>query len=573
MNLSKALVDPPVAAPGSALAWIAGVLAVLTSLPALFARGLIGDDWSGYYVFWTEGAYGFARWMVEVSHAGYSIPMLPFFYLGEDTPNVVARLVGLGCHCLDGLLLYWVLAQSSRLRPIAILTTALFLVTPFYVIRLTINAAYDFFLVFYLLSYVLMNSPNRWLRWLAPVSLLLSLSLETLIALEPLRLLLVSRPGDRWMSRFAKLLPFGVAIGVVVLLRLTILAKSGHYAGQYALVNHIGVTRAALSEHLHALPRALSYAYAQGFEFLGRKASTAVTLATIAVFTLFGATTFRTAWLLRSPASARNTFLLVLLGVAITLLGALPYALVGIYGDVTRAESRLLFPSQFGALLLLAIAIQCCPTMRLRAAIAGGAIAVFTLSMAHDAKWILYDGLVTSDLQRQTRAALLADPEPKVVELKIQTSAPLFFRSRCLGANDMNSAQQILRDEGRQRSFIYTNNCGDFTNPDIVPQGRCPVSYLDGYPCPPRRETWSYRAAPGIPPLDDIGMAELLSAVVSPSPSSTGGRGELVKLTGILQSPLERAEYRPPCRRVGARASLWLLALPVPNCENIPAGD
>ncbi len=64
----------------------------------------------------------------------------------------------------------------------------------------------------------------------------------------------------------------------------------------------------------------------------------------------------------------------------------LPYALVGIYGDVTRGKSRLLFPSQFGVLLLIATVIQCVPFTRLRAAIAGGTIVLFALSMAHDTK-------------------------------------------------------------------------------------------------------------------------------------------------------------------------------------------
>ena len=427
--------------------WIAGTVAVLASAPALFTRGLIADDWSGYYVFWTEGSSGFVRWMVEVAHAGYSIPMLSFFYLWEDKPNVIARIVGLGCHCLSGLLLYRILAQSPRTCCIAVVTTALFLVTPFYAVRLTLNAAYDFFLLLYLLSYLLMDSPSRPRRWLALISLFVSLSLETLIALEPLRLLLAYHAGERWTKPLARLMPFWVVIAVVIVLRLTILEKSGHYAGQYARVHDIGIILAALSTHLNALPRALSYAYTQGFEFLGRLASTVLVLVAVALFGMFGASTLRTSWLLKSPSSVRNTGLLMAVGAAIAVIGGLPYALAGIYGDITRVETRLLFPSQFGALLLLAVAIQCLPLQRLRAAVTGGAIAVFGLSMAHDAKWLLFDGLVTSDLQRQTRAALLSDPEPKVVELKIQASAPLFFRSRCLGANDMNAAQDILRDQ------------------------------------------------------------------------------------------------------------------------------
>jgi hypothetical protein len=61
------------------------------------------------------------------------------------------------------------------------------------VIRLTQNAAYDFFLVFYFLSYLLMNTQSRSSRWIAPFCLFFSLSLETLVAIEPLRLLLA--PG------------------------------------------------------------------------------------------------------------------------------------------------------------------------------------------------------------------------------------------------------------------------------------------------------------------------------------------------------------------------------------------
>jgi hypothetical protein len=557
---------------GLAYVWVAGILAVLTSAPALITRGLIGDDWTSYYVFWTEGPREFVHWMFEVAHVGYSIPMLLFSYVGEDKPNVVARIVGLTCHCLSGFLLYRVLNQSTNTRPIAGLTTALFLVTPFYAIRLTLNAAYDFFLVFYLLSYVLMNSTSRMLRWLAPFSLLFSLSLETLLALEPLRLLFVSHPGQSWRTWFARLIPFGLTVLLVVALRVTVLGKSGHYAGQYAPVHDIGAMMAALSRHLHAFPAALSYAYRQGFHFLGYRASAVVVLLSVGGFALFGSRIFQTSWLWRSLASARNAMLLFAVGATIMLLGALPYALAGVYGDPTRGESRLMFPSQFGVLLLLATALQCLPIQRLRAALAGGAIVIFALSMAHDAKWLLYDGLVTSDLLRQARAALLADPEAKVVKLEIPDGSSLFFRNRCLAAQDMNSAQTLLRNDKAPQSFIYTDNCGDFTNPGIVPRGYCPVSYLDDHRCPARRETWLYTAAPGIPALDEIGMFDLMSSVLGRSSSATGGRGDLVKLANGQQSPLDRGEYRPPCHRTAVQALLWLLALPASSCENIVSG-
>ena len=49
-----------------------------------------------------------------------------------------------------------------------------------------------------------------------------------------------------------------------------------------------------------------------------------------------------------------------------------------------------------------------------------------------------------------------------------------------------------------------------------------------------------YNAAPGIPPLDDIGMIQLMSDLFA-RPSTTGGLGQLMKLTDDVQSPLPRA--------------------------------
>jgi hypothetical protein len=560
---------------GVAYLWVAAALAFVASAPALFAREIFGDDWTVYYVYWTQGAASVADMMRQVAHTGYAIPMTLFLTLGQDTPEVAARMAGLGCHLVNGFLLYRILSSSQCTRAIAALTAALFLLSPFYVIRLTQNALYDFFLVFYLLSYMLMNAQARLLRWAAPLSLFLSLSLETLIALEPLRLLLAWRQGERWMPWFARLVPFWLAILAVIVLRLTIMGKSGHYSGQYAAVHDINVVISSFYAHLRAFLRALSFAGEYALALFGRKIGMFLILSAVAAFAWLGAGVFRTKWLPKATASAWTMPLLVLLGAAIAVIGALPYALAGIFGDVTRGESRLLFPSQFGVLLLIATGIQCVPLVRLRSAIAGGTIALFALSMAHDSKWLLYDGLVTTDLMRQARAALLVDPEPKVVELKISPpSYTLFFRNRCLGAADMNAAQMILRDERRERSFIYTDNCGDFTNPDLVPQGRCPVSYVDeGFACPARRETWTYRAAPGIPTPDDIGIVELLSAVRGGASSMTGGRGELVKLTGDQPSPLAKAEFKPSCRRPGVRALLWLMGLPATDCEESPAGE
>jgi len=553
---------------GAPYVWVAGVLALLASVPALFARQIFGDDWTVEYIYWTEGAASVARLMWQAAHGGYAIPMHVFVTLGSDMPSVTARIIGLICHLINGALLYRVLGQSPYTRPVAAVTAAIFLLSPFYVIRLTFNALYDFFLVFYLLSLLLMNAPSRWLRWLAPLCLFFSLSLETLIAFEPLRLLLAWRAGERRTAWLARLVPFWLAIAAVIVLRLTIMGKSGHYAGQYAPMHDLNVIASAFFTHLRAFPTGVALAYGYASALFGIWMFVALMLTSITAFALLGTGWFRTRWLLQSVRSRTGTLLLLLLGSAITVIGAAPYAAAGIYGEVTRGESRLLFPSQFGVLLLIATAIQLIPLARLRAAIAGSIIVAFALSMAHDSKWLAYDGLITTDMTRQLRAALLADHEPKVVELKIvPPSWTLLFRRRCLGAADMNVAQMILRDERHQPSFVYTDNCGDLTNPVLVTAGHCPLSYIGkNYFCPARRETWQYQATPAIPPLDEIGMLELLS-FVNTSSSLTDGRGQLVRLIDGQPAPLARSEYRPPCLRPGVKPLLWLFAAPSSACE------
>lgn len=544
-------------------------LAIVASAPALFAREVFGDDWTVYYIYWAQGAAGLARLLWQAAHAGFAIPMTVFVALLPDMPDVAARLVGLSCHLVNGILLYSVLSRSLHTRRIRALVTALFLLSPFYAIRLTQNAVYDFFLLFYLLSYELSYAKVRALRWAAPFSLLFSLSLETLIALEPLRIVLARSASERWTQTLARLAPFWLAVAAMIVLRLTILGKSGHYAGQYGFTPDIAVIRLALATHLKAFQIGLDYAHVHGFALFGRPVSTVLTLAAMAAFALFSSSTLRTSWMFKSLASTRSMLLLFFLGVVIAVLGAVPYALAGIYGDITRGESRLLFPSQFGVLILMAASVQTIPTRRLRAAAAGGLITIFALSMAHDSKWLLYDGLVTGDMQRQVRAALLADSEPKVVKLQVPDSHSIAFRSRCLAANDTNVAQATLRDETRGRSFVYTDYCGDLTTGEAS-RGNCSISYLEFFPCPARQETWRYRIAPGLPPLDDMGLFELLRAVLEDAPSATAGRGELMQLKDGEPTPLARAEYRPPCRRPGVRGAAWLLALRSPACDEAP---
>ena len=543
--------------------WLGLSLAVLASIPALVTRGLYADDWTVYFFSWTEGAKGVARLMWQGGHGGYTVPMLIFTELGSSMPNVATRVIGLLCHLINGVLFFRLLRRYRRTEPIAGLATALFLLTPFYAIRMTLNANYDFFLTFYFLSYELMDARSRALHGLAPISLLFSLSLETLIACELLRVLLLSERVDRLRGLIVRLMPFGIAVLVAAVLRFTLLQKSGHYADQYPFRFDWTLFTTSLSLHIQGFQAALELAFTYAIGLFGPLAAALLAGAMLAITPLTGRL-MDLPWLLRSRQTIKNTALLMLTGAGILTLGGVPYALVGIYAWPTRGESRLAFPSQIGALLLMAAILQCVAPGLTRRAIAALILLGCVLSTAHDSKWLAYEGLITSDIQRQTLAALTADDTPKLVELKIEPPTGKFaFRGRCLGANDLNPAHVILSASGAPTSFVYEPNCGDFTNPVFVPSGHCPVSYVDGYPCPERRETWLYRLPEPIDSVDRIGLIDLMVQSISPIMD----RGELVKLSGNTKVSLPRAEARPPCDRRGVAANLWLLALPKNQCR------
>ena len=80
--------------------WIGAGLTILACLPALFARGLIGDDGTVYYAYYTEGAGAVAQMMRDAAHTGYSVPMLLFLWLSESKPNFAARFVIVAIHLL-----------------------------------------------------------------------------------------------------------------------------------------------------------------------------------------------------------------------------------------------------------------------------------------------------------------------------------------------------------------------------------------------------------------------------------------------------------------------------------------
>ncbi|KRP90832.1 hypothetical protein AOQ72_34270 [Bradyrhizobium yuanmingense] len=170
--------------------------------------------------------------------------------------------------------------------------------------------------------------------------------MEVLIALEPLRIVLTWSTSETWKRRLVRLAPFYLVIAAVVILRLTILGKSGHYAGQYGFMYDLSVIRNSLLEHLRAFPEGLSYAASHGTALLGHSVRTALTLVAIAGFALLSSRALWTPWVLEGRGSIRRVLVLLLLGAAIALLGAMPFALTGTYGAMTRGESRLLFASQ-----------------------------------------------------------------------------------------------------------------------------------------------------------------------------------------------------------------------------------
>ncbi len=540
--------------------FIAGLLllALVSYLPFLSARSLYADDWSWFQIYFSEGGGRILQLMLQAAHPAFGPHLASLFALGDGSAGLLGNLVSVAFHLLNGALLFAILRRPRLTRRIALLATAIFLFEPFYSARAS-HTMYDEYLTLYLLSIRFMDSPRRALRWLAPLCMLGGMSLETLMCLEPLRLLYAYR-GYRGLGDLARrIAPFWSIALAVAVWRFGFVESHGHFSGQKLislapldLLRYVSLT--ALS-----FPAGIGFAGWQAADLLSVWGLAGLGLVAVALACRFDARTAPPALLSSAPGAWRQPVALLALALVLLVGAALPHAITGEHAWPTRFETRFGFVAQIGATIGLASLVQLLPWRRLRAAVTLPLLAVLALGSLHDGKWYLFDGYIQRDLQARLRAYVWSDPDPELVRLEIQpASNRTFFRYRCLGANDLNVPLNWLRPAGAEPSFVYETLCGDFDN--MAPK-RCSTTYLDSHDCPVRRVEAVYRLDPAADQVGKMSLWHLIGLGLDLVPPPPLDHRLSIVTDGVETAATTHAPPPPDCTRPGTTAIATMLRL------------
>lgn len=465
------------APPSAHLSIVLIAIAFVARIPMLTLTGAYADDWTWVYLIKFAGPGALMQALADAAHPLYGPWLAAFLSLGDLGP-LLSRWGSVVLLVANGILLFRVLSVPRLTRPIAALSAAIFLVSPFYTARgMFAHDQYDAFLTAWLLSCLWMQ--KRGLRWIAPFAAAFGFGVEPVMMLEPLRLLYAWKTGDSLLGLVRKVLPFWAAAIIMTILRFTLYSPRGHYAGYRPLTtNPISILKLLVSSLDHFV-EAMKAAFRNAIDLLPYwQLGVLVVVAALVYFLCY-----------RTPTRVRGTKLLVIpFGIGLLLLAALPYAVIGEYLWPYRFESRFAFVPQIGAAIALAGIIQALSIDSARKVAAFAMIAVSTLSVMGDGKWLWLDQSIQRNLQRELRAEVTAHPGSVLL---VSTDPPMnqvLFRYRCLGANDLNVPLAVALGNPPP-SFVYSTQCGDLP----MLKTRCSVSYLDSQSCPAKRINYVYR--------------------------------------------------------------------------------
>ena len=476
---------------------LALVVAALANLPLLLLDGLFWDDWTWLWTWHKGGAGAVSLAMWQLAHPGFAPVFELFFALGGDSPGPLARFVAVALHLGNGVLL-WRVLDRGVMRAIAAPAAAFFLVSPWFTARGSLaHAQYDVFLACALAS-ILLSRREGWVARVAALVLqLASLSLETLAALEILRVAHLRRGDEDWREPVRRALPYLVLAGVVALLRLTVLVPQGPWANYNAISLAPDAWLPPLAMHVRYLLRALHDAARQAHHFAGTRLLAATLIAFAAVAALIARR--------GRPHRRVVPWTAVLLAGAVGFAGALPYALAGHYPWVAHFGSRFAFVSQIGAAIGLAAALSLLPGSAVRAAARAVLVGLFGLAVAQNGKALLYDEAIQDSLRRAL-AEEVDDGPPRTLLVRLSPpSRRVLFRGRCLGANDLNVARFLAGED----SFVYDADC---VNPGEGPRATppsCTVAGIDYVPCPAPLDTATFVLDRADNDVRKFGMLEL----------------------------------------------------------------
>jgi hypothetical protein len=487
-----------------------------------------GDDWAWQWVYRVQGSAAMHQYLWEVVHPGFA-PVFDIVLSSDpESTGRAARVFAIVFHLANGWLV-WLIFRDGRIAPaFAAIVAVLYLAAPFNVgLRGSpAHVVYDVFIFFYLFSIWISARQGPLAMFAAVVAMLMALSIETLIALEPMRWWLIYRRNGSVRDVFRRAWPFFVIIVAFSIVRVTWMKPTGHYEGYNEFRRLKGHEYGTLLlQHLRFFANLMEPARLAAL--LVRQDSSFVALVLAAGS---GAVALLLRHAKREP-SDKDLTILFIVGAVVLGAGMLPYIAIGRTLSRVDFDARFAVASQFGALILIAVAIFHLRFNALRIAAVAGLVFVFAGLQLQMTKWMLHEQLVFADFHRQLTPYLARSiPQILVVKFTPPTNDFIFLRRSCWSSYDNNAALDLAGK--RNGSMVYDEGCGAKLP---APSGDCRILAFDhARPCPAVRKTAEFQLNPGMDRFGSFRLADLAHRALAGSPLDAG---KLVIHDGDTASP------------------------------------
>jgi hypothetical protein len=478
------------------------------------------------------------------------------YYLGGEYCGILARSVAVACHFANAFLVYHILRRIFIVDSLAVWIAAIYMLSPCYYMRsYFIQFFFDFYLAWYLLSVYLISLRGTRSYIAAIVCFIISLGFETLMFLEPVRLLFVYSLRRDLKTTARVCMPFWIVTVVFVLVRLTWLQPYGYYEGYNEIslrVSTILTTLAAtwwgyLCSAWFTVVSAYKLAGWYGITFLA-----GLLLASVWWMDRRGWTIFDTGTPQVAVTVQRIMFALIL-----TVSGSLPYLLIRRCSIAYSQTSRFAYVSVLGISVALATLTAAIPNRAVRTYCFLSLLVLLALCTLQVNKWFLYEAMVNRDMIMRLGSLLSRYPhDPPLVILKlVPEKSDVRALRRHLSIYDLNVPLNLIRDESWAKVFVHHDAKGP-------PPPDCGIVGYKRQPCPEKRLVVEYRLNPDRDCVEKMSYWDLIKAVfdVYSEPPGMGVLG-IVGDRDPRNRPNRRFETKEPSLREGGARALKILGI------------
>ena len=487
-------------------------------LPSLFNTGLVFDDLAWLWVVKREGYMALLEYLRQSVHIGYWLPISFFYAIGDNLAWIPGRLIGVLCHLFSSLILYILLGRINFLNKVAFYTSAVYLLSPFYYVRGTlIHNIYDVFMFFYLMSVLLSDSKKLHGKVTAVGCLIISLSFETLLFLEPLRIVYIYSLCNKFKQTVRRCAPFWLTIVAFLLIRVFFLAPFGQYDGYNQMTFDFADIAKNLHRHLQYYPRGINFTVYTAAKLFGVPAL--LTLISAILLIVFKRNRRICSDLENNNHIKEKKSLLyaIVFGVVLSILGAMPYAIANRFPHYLDFDSRIAYVSILGVAIIIGTVIALVPQNFIRETVFYIVILFFGLSSLFISKWYIYDSLIQADLNSQLEKEINVDTgNLPLFHLQYEPNAnSILVLNRTLRIFDMNVPINLKRKPEEPPVFFYND-----TWPKESENFFCDVTGFSRYPCPEETAHIKYTLKPEFSSVAKVSYWWLIMAVINKHASS-----------------------------------------------------